>query len=382
MPPVTCAEVRSALAGASAGRPLSGGDDVYTTLLDRRAIEGPRDHPKITPIGRHVLAELEVRAARTDGMALDAFADQLARVVSDLDTVAKTAEYFLAELGPVTPPEALPFLRPVAVGLANRRETPEELAEEFRNIWGSVEGMGGDPRDRLLAAELLLAASASMESMYSPLMTTINDIRGRLGEAEDAVAPSALLYLHPGADGKPAVEPFLRLVESGLPPEEAALLAGLGFEEAVSRRRTFSGSVGGPEGTAAVSFLAAVGGDASRHRSRIQALTAPLSASLPDPSVGAALLSAIDWLEPAEVADWVSKATDLARARQLAPSGPELTALGIALVHGLPITEFASSPPPRTERAASAGLLAIHRWVYRPLVAPLGGTPVGEEAAS
>ncbi|HKV90790.1 MAG TPA: hypothetical protein VJQ43_06315, partial [Thermoplasmata archaeon] len=161
---MTSGAVRTYLSSLASGRPDSRAPpEVWESLVRNGAVEGSPDSPTLTDVGRHVLSELEVRASRTDPLPLDSVAQQLNRVGADLENVAKSASYFLAELGPVVPIEALPLLRMVAVGLANRRETPEEIAEAFRNIWGSVEVMGGDARDRLLAAELLDAEGASIE---------------------------------------------------------------------------------------------------------------------------------------------------------------------------------------------------------------------------
>src|SRR5579863_3321069 len=185
---VTSRRVRAALRSVAAGPAVSVEPDVFEALHQKGALVGTRDRPEITDVGRHVLVELDARAGRVDALSLDRVAEELAAVVAELDQVAKTAEYFLAELGPVAPREALPFLKPVAVGLANRRGTPEELAEEFRHVWGGVEVMGGDAGDRLLAAELLSAASAPLDRIYAPVMSTALRIRETPGATSPATA--------------------------------------------------------------------------------------------------------------------------------------------------------------------------------------------------
>lgn len=395
MAAVTCGRVREVLSGVVAGQPVEATDDVWPTLLARGALQGSPSAPRITPVGQHVLGELEVRAYRTDLLPLDALAEQLTRVLTDLDAVAKTAEYFLAELGPVTPPEAVPLLRPVAVGLANRRGTTEELAEEFRNVWGSVEVMGGDSRDRLLAAELLHAASVPMDQVYAPLMNTTIQIREKFGNRARAVTSAALLQLHPGPDGKPAFPAFVELRQGGMTEEEAALLAGLAptAAETRARREQFMGALAnlglgvGPAPLAAT-YLTACGEEVDDHAARIAAIASRLKGRLPDPVTPAAILSALRWLEPGELVNWAEKANEIARVRQLAPTPPELLALGIALVHGLPHAEFASAtattPAESGPRRVSAGLLAVHGWVYRPLVAAAmaGAAPSRSGSAS
>ncbi|MCI4331882.1 MAG: hypothetical protein L3K19_08595, partial [Thermoplasmata archaeon] len=194
---VNCGQVRAYLSGLMAGTPVLPDPGVWDTLLAHGAVTGSASAPELTPVGRHVLSELQIRASRVDAMPLDVVAGQLGRVLEDLDHVARTAEYFLAELGPLTPPDAIVLLRPVAVALANRRETPEELAQEFRNTWGSVEVMGGHAADRLLAAELLTASSAPIETMYAPMMNTVSKIREAVGNGTPAVATAAILHIWP-----------------------------------------------------------------------------------------------------------------------------------------------------------------------------------------
>lgn len=389
MPGVACGRVRAVLAEAATGHALAS-DDAWETLLSHGAVEGSASSPQITAVGRHVLAELEVRASRTDALPLDVVANQLSRVHADLDQVAKTAEYFLAELGPVTPPEAVPLLRPVAVGLANRRETPEELAAEFRNLWGSVEVMGGDSRDRLLAAELLNASDASMEKVYAPLMVLTSKIRERFGPTQPAVAPAALLQLHPGPSGEPALEAFIALRGAGLGAEEAGLLAGIGGSatDTLARRQavlTLLTDTGASADSAryAASLLVTTAPEPARLLPRIQELTTLLTGRIPAPITASALLSTMEWLEPKEIVDWVEKAIGILRTRRIAPTDPELAALGVALVHGLPHSEFvdssaAESPP----RSMTAGLLTLHAWIYRPLVRAASNSVTPSAAAN
>ena len=378
MPVLTSGEVRRYLASLAAGSPGTLDPASFQLLVSRGAVSGTAASPNITPVGRHVLTELEVRAYRADPMSLDAVAEQLTRVLTDLDNVAKTAEYFLAELGPVTPPEALPLLRPVAVGLANRRETPEELAEEFRNVWGSVEVMGGDPRDRLLAAALLHAAGADIEHVYSPMMSTSATVREVAGPRSPAVTVSALLHLNPGADGAVPWDAYLALRKSTRTEEGAAMLAATGrpVAELLAHRTSFLGSIAAgrtPSGDeqVAAGFLTTAGASVSVHVPRAIELAKSLGTRFSSPIVAASVLGMLDWISPAELMNWLDKATDVARARKLAPTPRELAALGLTMVLGLPPSEFATSnalaiPPLRH----LANIVAVNGWVYGELIPP------------
>lgn len=384
MPEVPCRRVRAVLADAAASRAVSPDEPAWELLRDRGAVSGTPDAPELTAIGRHVLSELEVRSDRVDDLSLEVVAEQLARVTGDLDAVAKTAEYFLADLGALTPPEAMPLLRPVAVELANRRETPEELAEEFRNVWGAVEVMGGDARDRLLAAELLTASDAPMESLYAPLMTTTARLRERFGAREAAVTAAALLHLHPDATGLPALEAYAALRGARLSAEEAGLLAGTGEAPAalVARREAFRAALSAPElrgddrTTTATFLTATLDPGATVSVDRLVDLARRLVPHAGGRLGPAALLSALPGLSPSEIANWVEKAGGIARARRLAPSDAELGALGVALVHGLPSSELTGvTPLPVPPRHRSAAILLAHAWIYRSLIPGGAGLP-------
>ena len=372
----TCGEVRRLLAGLASGSPPPVDPALWRLLEERGAVSGSSAAPSITPVGRHVLAELEVRAYRADALPLDTIAGQLTRVLGDLDAVAKTAEYLLAELGALTPPEALPLLRPVAVELANRRMTPEELAEQFRSYWGSVEVMGGNARDRLLAAALLHAASANMEKVYSPMMATALSVREVAGPRAPAVTVAALLHLAPRPDGSVPYDAYLALRKSTRVEEGAAMLAatGLAPDRVLAQRQALLDQLapgGRPTGDdqVAAGYLAVCSADPARTLPRFRALTKLLADRFPNPTVAAAVLSTSDWLEPAEFVNWLDKAAEIAQRRAMAPSRRELSALGMALVLGLPPTEFAT-----TDRVSIptlvhlANLVAVNAWVYGELV--------------
>jgi hypothetical protein len=385
--PVTCGAVRTYLETLSSGRPdTSPFPDLWETLVRNGAVAGTPDSPTSTDVGRHVLAELSVRAARTDPLPLEAVAEQLSRVASDLENVAKSASYFLAELGPVVPAEALPLLRIVAVGLANRRETPQEIAGEFRNAWGSVEVMGGDARDRLLAAELLNAASAPIETMYAPMMRTMEIVRAKGGEHSSAATVAAILQLAAGPTKPVALEAFAALRPTAGSDEAAALLAATGLPPADAtaardRWRSSLPKLDPLDAQLTATYLATETAVRPDVGTRLTTLVPLLAPRFGRPGISAALLATSAPIEAAELMNWLEKAEVIARNRRVAPTPKELDALALALVHGLPASEFVSGDgaPPVIE-PSSASLVALHAWLYRPLV-PLEGAKAPTAAA-
>ncbi|HTT26063.1 MAG TPA: hypothetical protein VMH90_03760, partial [Thermoplasmata archaeon] len=347
MSPPTCGEVRTYLASLErAEGPAAPAPGVWDALAGHGAVSGTPSAPTLTPVGRHVLGELNVRAYRTDPLPLDRVAEDLTRVIQEFDDVAKTAEYFLADLGPVVPPVALPLLRPVAVGLANRRETPEDLAREFQRVWGGVEVMGGDPRDRLLAAELLNAASANMEMVYSPIMNSAEAIREKLGGGVSSVAPATLLQLSNGGDRAVDLSSYYGLRAAAGSDEAAALLAAAGPDPAaaVARRDRFVAALaptGGrtPDALHAATYLVATAAEPAEAE-RVKALAAVLAPRLDEALTSAALLAGHGKIAPEEVANWLDKAIDVLTRRTMAPTKREIAALAVALVFGLPESEY------------------------------------------
>lgn len=356
---------------------------MWNSLVTHRAVEGSPDAPSLTAIGRHLLSELTVRASRIDATPLEVAAADLERVVREIDRAAKTAEYFLAELGPVTPQEIVSYLRPVSVELANQRETADQLAEEFRNVWGSVEVTGGGARDRLLAAELIGTVGASLETMLAPFMQLAQRIRDATGGRGTSVAPAALLQMLADVDRRPVpFDVYAKLTQLGLTAEESALLAGLSDDAgaiAAQRAELIAALAGGGLATErvghAASVVLALGIAQPSSIQRVRRLAGVLAARLPDPMTAGAALASIDFLEPDELANWVDKATGMARQRQLAPTEPELCALAVGIVLGLRRADFmgadASGPAPAAPaRHRCAIVLALDAWLYRLLIEP------------
>lgn len=386
----TCQEVRSYLASLSGKGPaVRPSPDTWSTLASHGAVAGTPEAPSLTPVGQHVLAELEVRAYRTDALSLDRVAEDLTRLLTEIDGLAKTAEYFLADLGPVVPPAAVSLVRPLAVCLANRRETPEELAEQFRQVWGGVEVMGGDPRDRLLAAELLHATGANMEQLYSPIMNTTERIREKIGSERPSLAPAAMLQVAAGAETPAPLEGFLAIRAPAGSEEAAAMLAAAGDAAAMlARRDDFARrlSAGASPNRDAMNAATLLVADHVPEAvlPRTVALSARLGSTVVSPLTSAALLAGHGTLTPEELVDWHAKARGMLRNHGLAPTDRELGALGTALLYGLPERELIA-PAPVENRAAAPpaslpALTAIYSWLYRPLVETSG--PVAQAAGA
>jgi hypothetical protein len=373
MSSIRCEEARGLLESAASSTPVPD-SPVWTELSGRGAVEGSPGQPRLTAIGRHVLTELTLRAYRCDPWPLDRMAEELGRVLEELEGIAKNAEYFMSDLGPITPAEAVPYLRIVSVGLANRRETPEDLAERFRQVWGMLEVMGGDARDRLVGAELLIASAATMSQLYAPMMTTVETLRS--AGAVRAVAAAAILHLDISSEAADAVDRWRR-ARAIVPTDEAAALLAtvLGKPE---QRRAFeqfrSEFSNGPNmggRTSAALYLASQNADPAQTTQRVLEAARLIAPQTRRPLLPAALIASAHPLSPGELVDWVTKASGAAARCQLASRPDEFTALGVALVEGLPRRTFdpkATVVPTALSEAST--LLALHAWVYRPLLDP------------
>jgi hypothetical protein len=378
---LTAGDVRQYLSGIAAGRLGAEPGPAFGELSQRGAVTGTSDAPVITDVGRHVLKELELRAYRVDAWPLDHVAARMGSALSALDSAALNAEYLLGEIGPLTPAPALPYLRVSAAGLATRQTRPEELAEEFRNTWGMVEVLEGDPRDRLLTAELLTRSEVPPSRIYAPLTHTAEALSRDPKPPKSPIAIASILHLYPTPSPIPRLEEWPRWRSEVRSEEAAALLAGRSAPDLLERVRDLKAGLapGGSDAhdiEHAAVYLALVSARSRDDLPRVLELARALQGRLPTPLIAAALLTARHHrLSPAELIDWVDKAVAIARSRRLAPTEPELVAIAVALLHGIPPGEFQESPLASLggdEEGADLRLtiVTLHAWVYRAILDP------------
>jgi hypothetical protein len=385
---LTCGKLRSYLESVKEGRAPEPDPELWRALHDRGAINGDPVRPRLTPIGEHTLRELALRAYRVDRLPVSAVEEELTRTLQEMDQIAQNTEYFLSELGPITPNEALPLLRPVAVSLANRRRAPEDLAEAFRQVWGSMEVMGGNSYDRLLAAELLCASAIPLDRIYAQVVDLSERLKEVLGPRGPSNTCATILTVGHPEDPMGAYRAFLALRSETPTDEAAALLAAAGnvAERMKTRRAHFEMLKGLSkdrlDAELAATFLALADLPAGGIEVPIQELARTMARHFRNALTPSAILAARSTLSPDELSDWLTKATTMVQARQLAPTQPELDALALFLVHGLHQTAFLTEESAETKSAEAllpestdlATMVALHAWIYRPLVATLGRT--------
>ncbi|MCI4370419.1 MAG: hypothetical protein L3J81_03710, partial [Thermoplasmata archaeon] len=189
------------------------------------------------------------------------------------------------------------------------------------------------------------------------------------------VTVATVLHIAAGPEKEPALETFFALRPNAGGDEAAALLAATGRSatESVQLRDKWLSNLPKLEpldGQLASTYLASEPSTRSDVASRIHALVPLLAPKFARPGVAASLLAMSAPIEPAELVNWLEKAGTLARARKLAPTDAELDALAVALVHGLPSAEFVATAADAAQyEPSTASLVALHAWLYRPLVA-------------
>jgi hypothetical protein len=378
MSDLTAGDVRSYLSTIASGQSTLPPSSAFGELASRGAVTGSPGAPLLTDVGRHVLKELELRAYRVDRMPLDEVAARIGSTLAAIDATAKNAEYLLSEIGPLTPASTLPYLRVSAAGLASRRMQPEEVAEEFRNTWGMMEVLSGDPRDRLLTAELLARSEIPPSRLYAPLTQTIERLQDPQVAVARPVVVASILHLYPTPSPTPRLEEWPKWRSVVRSEEAAALLAGRGAPTLVEtvhdlERSLRSAGAAADDAERAAVYLALETSRPAEDLPRILDLAKGLTGRLPTPFLAAGLLASRHRLSAAELLDWVDKSVVIARARQLAPTEPELVAIAVALVHGVPPEEFQEAPgagTPGEEEGADLRLtiVTLHAWVYRAIL--------------
>jgi hypothetical protein len=371
--PLSCRRAREYLAAVARNAARPSDPAAWPALRSHGVLAGAPDAPEITPIGRQVLHELEVRADRTDPRPLEEVAEEIGRWVGMLDGAARRATYFLAELGNVPPVEVVGPMRAVAVGLSVHARPPEDLVERFKAAWGAMEVIEGTSSDRLLAASLLTDSPATLENMYAPLTSTVDSLRE--AGCRSPIASAAILHLFPEITRSPALDRW-SVVRQRVPDDEAAaLLAGpeelaatlVRYEEL--RTRWDRGS---PDARWAAAYLAvAPGGEATMADPVLRTLDR-LPESVPAPLLAATIAVHHLGLEPPEVADWFEKALFRAGLHGLAPNRPELAALAVTLLLALP------GPRRAPGSAGVLALTALEGWLHRSAVRP---SPVAQAAS-
>lgn len=377
---LTAGEVRTYLDQIDTQQPPPDTPGLLEELRSKGALAGSAGTPSITPVGRHVLRELRVRAYRVDALPLLDVSEELSSTLAEIDGYAHHAEIFLGDVGPLAPSSALPYMRVSSAALSTRGDAPEELAEQFRNVWGMVEVMAGSGGDRLLATEMLMAAGVPVSRLYSSIVPTLESLRRSGRVPAEPVSTATALHLFPSPTPVAQVARWERWRSTVRSELAAAVLAGTEVEPPTweaCRGRWLAAGASSPEAEHAATYLVAVPGGLEALPRAIE-LAGRLSGRLPTPCIAAALLAARHGLSAEELADWVEKAAPIVGARRLAPTEPERLAVAVALVQGLAPTRFRGLPTPAHRPITPPGadalaLLALHAWTYRPFV--LSGVP-------
>ncbi|HEV2448909.1 MAG TPA: hypothetical protein VGU43_00660, partial [Thermoplasmata archaeon] len=195
-----------------------------------------------------------------------------------------------------------------------------------------------------------------------------------------SVGLAAILHLVPSPTPEAPLAEWMRHREEIGADEAAAWVAGLVQRDpgAWDRFRAFRARLleaypkarGSSLAAAQLTELSQSGAD---RLPEVIELAAALGPQFPLPLLSAALLLAGQPLSPTELADWVLKAERIAHDRQLAPTAPELAALAVALVHGLPAGRWAGGSARAQASPLISTLLVLHAGIYRSALAGTQG---------
>ena len=360
----TCARARRYLEDLTRGSASDDTGELWGALAPHGAVAGSKEAPTITEVGRQVLRELELRAYRVDERPLARVALEIGEAMAGLSRLADRAEYFIAELGPVPPVQSLPRVRIVASCLASRPESSEDLVENFKNAWGSMEVLGASPFDRLLAAHLVAASGVPQESFYAALSTTVDRLQAE--GCQSPLSTSALLHLFPATTLTPPVPAWKEARKRMRSDLEAAMVAsGPHAANALARWDRIRARLKGSdrETSRAATYLVAREEDDPNLIDHIVSIAKELEGRWKEPLLVGALLRRRSEFSVAELLDWLSKSEKVAQSRQLAPTRQELDVISLAFVQALVSSPSVGGKTPPAIPSLAAHV-ALHAWMY------------------
>ena len=297
----------------------------------------------LTAVGAVALRDLTVRLYRYGDVDFETYLASAQRVDQELTALAVGGASYFQGLSAGIPGADRAYLWAIGIGLTKAQPDPSAGVPRFLDAYRATESLSGNPENRLMSSEILVAMPQPLTQEIPPLTQLVHDVRGAGVPKESALGVASIVLFGRRADGSFATENVRQYLQYTRSYETAALLAidNTPADPLLTKFRTLRGMFGSwgydySEDTELSSaYLAVSENDPAQISSKLAILARGLAAYLQFPLVAAAILGSIPTLEANEALNLVEKAYGIVGSRAAGLSQTELICLAVRMVHGI-----------------------------------------------
>jgi hypothetical protein len=312
------------------------------STLDSLAPYGDR-YVGLTSVGAAALRDLTVRLYRVGDADFEAYLAQAQAIDRELGALATGGAAYCAGLAAGIPAADLAYLWAISVGLAKAQPDPALGVPRFVQAYGATNALSGDPVNRLMSSEILVALPQPLEQEIPPLTQLVHDVRGLGVPSQSALGVASIVLFGRRTDGSFATDNVRAFLAQTRCYEAAALLGIVNTPaDALTAkfhqlRTLFSGwGYDYSEDTElSAAYLAVSEYEPDQVSSKLAILARGLAAYLQYPLVAASILTSVATLEANETLNLVEKAYGIVGSQARGLSQAELICVAVRMVHGI-----------------------------------------------
>ena len=362
-------------------------EQAFNHLLAQRAVLdtvspiGDR-YVGLTPAGAVALRDLTVRLYRYGDTDFETYLAQARKIDQELDVLALGGASYFAGLSVQIPDADRAYLWAIGIGLTKTQPEPSTGIPRFVESYRSTAPLSGNPENRLMASEILVALPRPLPEELPALTELVREVHHIRVPSGSALGVASIVLFGRRADGTFATASVQQFLKSTRSYESAALLGivNLPTEQLLAKFQALRSLFGGwgyeysEDTELAAAYLAVSEYAPDQLSSKLAIVARGLTAYLQYPLVAAAILSSIATLEANETLNLVEKAYAVVGRRATGLSQAELICLAVRMVHGIrnelvgTLDATATAPP-----TGPGGLGYGIRPIFLPLVIAHGG---------
>jgi hypothetical protein len=272
----------------------------------------------------------------------------------------------------------LAYLWAISLGLAKSRPDRDQGVPEFLGAYNATSSLSHNPENRLMASEILVAASRPLPEQLPLLEQLVHDVR-KLGVPDaSALGVASIVLFGRRADGSFATETVQQFLRQTRCYEAAALLGIVNVpadplgQKFQAWRSSFAGwGYSYSEDTElSAAYLAVSDLSPTEASSKFVILARGLVTYLQYPLVAAAILASLPTLEANETLNCVEKAYGVVGSRARGLSQAELVTLAVRMVHGIR-NELVGNLDATATRPPAGATAPAPAFVPRPFFLPI-----------